>query len=72
MKTKYILGGLLAAGLVVAVVGGCASEKEQQAKLEAQAKISKAVAEKPRSPKCRTARSRKAKSRRKRASYLVV
>lgn len=46
MKTKNILGGLLAAGLVVAVVSGCASEKEQQAKLEAQAKVSKADAEK--------------------------
>jgi uncharacterized membrane protein YkoI len=46
MKTKSILGGLLAAGLVVAVAGGCASEKEQTAKLEAQAKVSKADAEK--------------------------
>ena len=39
MNTKNLLGGLLAAGLVVAVTGGCASEKDKQAK------ISKADAE---------------------------
>ena len=33
MKTKNIIGGLLAAGLVVAVAGGCASEKDKQAKV---------------------------------------
>jgi|SRR5208283_1469090 len=42
MKIKMIICSALAAGLLV----GCASEKEQQAKLEAQAKVSQADAEK--------------------------
>ena len=42
MKIKMIICSALAAGLLI----GCASEEEQQAKLEAQAKVSKADAEK--------------------------
>jgi len=42
MKIKMIICSALAAGLLI----GCASEKEQQARLEAQAKVSKADAEK--------------------------
>ncbi len=38
MKTKIIFGGLLAAALIAA---GCATEKQEQAELRAQAKISK-------------------------------
>jgi uncharacterized membrane protein YkoI len=42
MKIKMIICSVLAAGLLI----GCASEKDQQAKLEAQAKVSKVDAEK--------------------------
>lgn len=45
MNTKHILGGLLAAALVVASAGGCATEKQEQAELQAQAKISKEQAQ---------------------------
>ena len=45
MKTKYILGGLLAAALVTVGVTGCATEKQEQAELQAQAKISKEQAQ---------------------------
>ena len=45
MKTKNIICSLLTAGLLVAVVAGCATEQQKQAKLAAQAKISRAVAE---------------------------
>lgn len=40
MKTKLIIGGMLAAALVVIGTGGCATEKQEQAELQAQAKIS--------------------------------
>ena len=45
MKTKYILGGLLAAALVTVSVTGCETEKQEQAKLQTQAKISKEQAQ---------------------------
>ena len=45
MKTKNIICSLLTVGLLVAVVAGCATEQQKQAKLAAQAKISRAVAE---------------------------
>jgi uncharacterized membrane protein YkoI len=45
MKTKYIVGGLLAAALVALGVSGCATEKQAQAELQAQAKISKEQAQ---------------------------
>jgi uncharacterized membrane protein YkoI len=46
MKTKFILGGLLAAALVTAGVTGCETEKQEQAELQAQAKVSKEQAQK--------------------------
>jgi uncharacterized membrane protein YkoI len=45
MKNKIILGGLLAAALVTVGVTGCETEKQEQAKLQAQAKISKEQAQ---------------------------
>lgn len=42
MKTKIIFGGLLAAALVAA---GCATEKHEQAELQAKAKVSKEQAQ---------------------------
>lgn len=45
MKNKLILGGMLAATLVAVGVSGCATEKQEQAELQAQAKISKEQAQ---------------------------
>src|SRR5579862_9016733 len=45
MKTKLILGGMLAAALVVVGVTGCETEKQEQAELQSQAKISKEQAQ---------------------------
>jgi uncharacterized membrane protein YkoI len=45
MKTKIILGGLLAAALVTVGVTGCETEKQEQAELQAQAKIGKEQAQ---------------------------
>jgi uncharacterized membrane protein YkoI len=45
MKNKIILGGLLSAALVTVGVTGCETEKQEQAKLQAQAKISKEQAQ---------------------------
>jgi len=45
MKNKLIIGGILAAALAVAGVSGCASEKQEQAKLQARAKISREQAQ---------------------------
>jgi uncharacterized membrane protein YkoI len=46
MKNKTILYCTLAVGLALAGLMGCASEQEKQAKLAAEAKISRADAEK--------------------------
>jgi len=45
MKTKRLLGGLLAAGLLASGPSGCATEKQEQAELQAQAKISREAAQ---------------------------
>jgi len=45
MKTKRLLGSLLAAGLLASGASGCATEKQEQAKLQAQAKISREAAQ---------------------------
>ena len=45
MRNKIILSGMLAAVLVALGVSGCATEKQEQAKLQAQAKISKEQAQ---------------------------
>lgn len=45
MKIKSLLGGLLASALVTAGVAGCATEKSEQAELQAQAKVSKEQAQ---------------------------
>jgi uncharacterized membrane protein YkoI len=45
MKIKLIIGGLLVAGLVAIGAGGCATEKQEQAALQAQAKVSKEQAQ---------------------------
>jgi uncharacterized membrane protein YkoI len=45
MKTKLILGGMLAAALVAVGVTGCETEKQEQAELQSQAKISKEQAQ---------------------------
>jgi hypothetical protein len=45
MKTKQLLGGLLAAGLLASGPSGCATEKQEQAELQAQAKISREAAQ---------------------------
>jgi uncharacterized membrane protein YkoI len=42
MKTQFVLGGLLAAALFAA---GCTTEKQEQADLQSQAKISKEQAQ---------------------------
>jgi len=42
---KYILGPTLALALIAAGLAGCATDKEEQANLEAQAKVTKADAE---------------------------
>jgi hypothetical protein len=46
MKYKTIISSLLCAGLLAGGLIGCASEKESEAKLAAEAKISRADAEK--------------------------
>ena len=45
MKNKIIIAGLLAAAIVVVGAVGCATEKQEQAELQAQAKISKEQAQ---------------------------
>lgn len=45
MKNKIIIAGVMAAAIVAFGAAGCASEKQEQAELKAQAKISKAQAE---------------------------
>jgi uncharacterized membrane protein YkoI len=45
MKNKIIIAGLLAAAIVAVGVAGCVSEKQEQAELQAQAKISKEQAQ---------------------------
>lgn len=45
MKNKTIIGGVLAVALVAFGVSGCATEKQEQAELQAQAKISKEQAQ---------------------------
>jgi uncharacterized membrane protein YkoI len=45
MKNKIIIAGLLAAAIVAVGAAGCASEKQEQAELQAQAKISKEQAQ---------------------------
>jgi uncharacterized membrane protein YkoI len=41
MKNKNIIAGLLAAAIVAVGAAGCTTEKQEQAELQAQAKISK-------------------------------
>jgi uncharacterized membrane protein YkoI len=45
MKNKLIIGGMLAAALVAFGVTGCETEKQEQAELQSQAKISKEQAQ---------------------------
>ena len=45
MKTKRLVGSLLAAGLLASGASGCATEKQEQAELQAQAKISREAAQ---------------------------
>jgi uncharacterized membrane protein YkoI len=45
MKSKHIITSTLAVALLVAALVGCATEQEQQAKLAAMAKVSRAAAE---------------------------
>ena len=45
MKIKIIIAGLLAAVIVAIGAAGCATEKQEQAELQAQAKISKEQAQ---------------------------
>ena len=45
MTTKRLLGSLLAAGLLASGASGCATEKQEQAELQAQAKISREAAQ---------------------------
>lgn len=45
VKNKFIIAGIMAAAIVVLGAAGCASEKQEQAELKAQAKISKEQAE---------------------------
>ena len=45
MKTKRLLGSLLAAGLLASGASGCATAKQDQAELQAQAKISREAAQ---------------------------
>jgi len=46
MKIKYLICSMLGAGLIVAGLVGCETEKAEQARLQAKAKISRADAEK--------------------------
>lgn len=45
MKNKIVITGVLAAAVGVIALAGCASEKQEQAELQAQAKISKEQAQ---------------------------
>ena len=45
MKNKIVIAGLLAAAIVVVGAVGCVTEKQEQAELQAQAKISKEQAQ---------------------------
>jgi uncharacterized membrane protein YkoI len=45
MKIKIIIAGTLAAAILVVGLAGCESEKQEQADMQAQAKISKEQAE---------------------------
>jgi uncharacterized membrane protein YkoI len=45
MKNKIIISGMLAAALIALGVTGCETEKQEQAKLQAQAKISREQAQ---------------------------
>ena len=45
MKNKIIIAGLLAAAIVAVSAAGCATEKQEQAELQSQAKISKEQAQ---------------------------
>jgi uncharacterized membrane protein YkoI len=45
MKNKIIIAGLLASVIVAVIAAGCESEKQEQAELQAQAKISKEQAQ---------------------------
>ena len=45
MKNKIIIAGLLASVIVAVITAGCESEKQEQAELQAQAKISKEQAQ---------------------------
>ena len=45
MKNKTIVAGLLAAAIIAVGAAGCATEKQEQARLQAQAKISKEQAQ---------------------------
>jgi uncharacterized membrane protein YkoI len=45
MKNKVIITGVLAAAIAALGAAGCASEKQEQAELQAQAKISKEQAQ---------------------------
>jgi len=45
MKNKVIISGVLAAAIIALGAAGCASEKQEQAELQAQAKISKEQAQ---------------------------
>lgn len=45
MKNKTIIAGLLAAAIVMIGAAGCASEKAEQAEMQAQARISKEQAQ---------------------------
>lgn len=44
-KNKLIIGGMLSAALLALSVSGCASEKQEQAQLQSQARISKQQAQ---------------------------
>jgi surface antigen len=46
MKNKKIIGSIVCLGLLAGGLLGCATEKQSKAKLEAEAKVSKADAEK--------------------------
>jgi hypothetical protein len=46
MKIKNIIGSAVCAGMLAVVLSACVTEKQKEAKLEAQAKVSRAEAEK--------------------------
>jgi len=45
MKNKFVMAGLAAAIITVAGLAGCASEQQEQAELQAQAKVTKEQAQ---------------------------